>query len=679
MPPHEETVVPPASWGEERSSNVGVVKETSRQYNNYRTNDDNVAMVVEASFTDDKETTETTTPITAEDRDVTNNSLPKIGSDFVTGLRSADRASENRAQDVRTSTGTNGCNEETDGQVLSTTHSPRGIERSISILRSRVQARVEERKRRNQEEQARAAEAASNAAAEAQARALSVLESTAAEASVESLRASKISITVVREGVTTVYGLGIGEGDADGHDGGKTNHQKTRPKKQLTIDVLDGDGILHNAPLQVGDVLKTVNNKVVTEYREAIVYMLSLEGPVTMTVETPNGNSHVVHAYGRKPAPETKVGVQFQVLRHGEHSLLQVHGTDNDGLLAHSVLSPGDLVLAINGTAATHMSPDEATELVESSSVDAVSIVAMDPKAVSDAFVCQTRSQRWLRQAKRAGIAVGGGAMVGVGLVLVPSLGPVGEILIIGGVSVLGTEFEGPKRVVRSARDSLERVVGRSGDDSAATPTLAAIENDCNPDGSTAKGCRQKVSESQTPPRAKGVNETNEDDVTADDHTADGCESSDSEDPPIADHEKQTHGESANNVVTMRNRFKSFGRNYVLPLLDHVVGDREEHRKEGCGTNQEYVCEDPIAEEKNLQFQEKDEANSIKVDAAADGTAQGRNAVDTRYPLPQRLDENVSNLTAETSHEELALMEEAMDDFQKLDHDGVSSPPQRIV
>ena len=54
----------------------------------------------------------------------------------------------------------------------------------------------------------------------------------------------------------------------------------------------------------------------------------------------------------------------------------------------------------------------------------------------------------------------------------------------MGGVSVLGTEFEAPKRVMRSARDSLERAVGRK----AAAPTPIADEGSSSSSSSTNSG-----------------------------------------------------------------------------------------------------------------------------------------------------------------------------------------------
>ena len=124
--------------------------------------------------------------------------------------------------------------------------------------------------------------------------------------------------------------------------------------------------------------------------------------------------------------------------------------------------------------------------------------------------------------------------MVGVGLVFIPTLPPpFGEVLIVGGVSVLGTEFEGPKRVMRSARDSVARAVGPGEEEVAA----AAADDD-----SVVAGT-----------------------VTTAAASEDG-----------QDGEQEAASAAAKPKKTMGTRFKNFGRNHVLPFLDQVVGDKKE-------------------------------------------------------------------------------------------------------
>ncbi len=135
-------------------------------------------------------------------------------------------------------------------------------------------------------------------------------------------------------------------------------------------------------------------------------------------------------------------------------------------------------------------------------------------------------------------------------MIFIPTLPPpFGEVLIVGGVSVLGTEFEGPKRVMRSARDSLERAVGRE------------LERD-------------KPAE--------------EDDTL----TTSEAESTGSPDSLETD-KPQTP------KTTIGDRFKNFGRRHVLPFLDQVVGDRTEVKEENPTTNEESMGDEAKVDEPN--------------------------------------------------------------------------------
>lgn len=66
---------------------------------------------------------------------------------------------------------------------------------------------------------------------------------------------------------------------------------------------------------------------------------------------------------------------------------------------------------------------------------------------------------------RKAGVAVGGGALMTVGAVLmVTPLHPVGHAMAIGGGLALGTEFEAPRRVAQSARKRLSKLRGKQED-----------------------------------------------------------------------------------------------------------------------------------------------------------------------------------------------------------------------
>ena len=102
-------------------------------------------------------------------------------------------------------------------------------------------------------------------------------------------------------------------------------------------------------------------------------------------------------------------------------SFLQINYLDPNGLLSHSVLNQGDMVLFINGISMEDTTPEDAASLVQNSKDGFVNIVALNPKLLKLYSQEQeeqlqigektNRFQRWMKHAKRAGVAVGGGAM----------------------------------------------------------------------------------------------------------------------------------------------------------------------------------------------------------------------------------------------------------------------------
>lgn len=152
--------------------------------------------------------------------------------------------------------------------------------------------------------------------------------------------------------------------------------------------------------------------------------------------------------------------------------------------------------------------------------------------------------------------------MVGVGLIFIPTLPPpFGEVLIVGGVSVLGTEFEGPKRVMKSARDSLERAVGRDNEPEKIT------------EGDTEPNSPEPETDTETESIVEG----------------EALESDKSQQPT-----------TTNKKTTMGDRFKSFGRRHVLPFLDQVVGDRNEvHNKTNSVANDSSAASAEVVNDSN--------------------------------------------------------------------------------
>ena len=187
---------------------------------------------------------------------------------------------------------------------------------------------------------------------------------------------------------------------------------------------------------------------------------------------------------------------------------------------------------------------------------------------------------------------------------------PFGEVLVVGGVSVLGTEFEAPKRVARSARNALQNAVG-NGEKTVSAEVLKQMESvSSNDDGNIADGSvgpgDDNVGESEHD--CKDENPTESEKVVLRDsfltvigHHQTGM--------PIVSGDETEPSDEATNVVDCwsqanidanienmysgnehdmpssptgtRHFLKNVGRNVVLPFLDHVVGDGKQGESQG--------------------------------------------------------------------------------------------------
>ena len=168
--------------------------------------------------------------------------------------------------------------------------------------------------------------------------------------------------------------------------------------------------------------------------------------PVTSIVETPQGNHNLVQAMVRKPSSDQNLGIGFYIpaepvevkpvevkpLENGENDptatsepiqppvsndasskiandptskLLRINNIDANGLLSHSALRQGDLVMAIAATPCSQMTADEASALLHQSD-DSVTITAMKPPSQAS-----SRTHWWLRQVRRVGVAIRGGTV----------------------------------------------------------------------------------------------------------------------------------------------------------------------------------------------------------------------------------------------------------------------------
>lgn len=77
----------------------------------------------------------------------------------------------------------------------------------------------------------------------------------------------------------------------------------------------------------------------------------------------------------------------------------------------------------------------------------------------SDKSTLDRKGSSVAKVAKKSAVAVGGGALIGVGVVMIPTLPPpFASIAMLGGYALLGTEFKGPRKVVKNARDKMRKI-----------------------------------------------------------------------------------------------------------------------------------------------------------------------------------------------------------------------------
>ena len=110
----------------------------------------------------------------------------------------------------------------------------------------------------------------------------------------------------------------------------------------------------------------------------------------------------------------------------------------------------GDIVVGINEFIASNLSPQDATSFIHD--------ILSSPKTchLSISTIASTRltgSTRW-DKIRKAAVTAGGGTLVASGaMLMVTPLHPVGHAMALGGMGMLGTECEAPKKALNSVKE----------------------------------------------------------------------------------------------------------------------------------------------------------------------------------------------------------------------------------
>ena len=191
----------------------------------------------------------------------------------------------------------------------------------------------------------------------------------------------------------------------------------------------------------------------------------------------------------------------------------------------------------------------------------------------------------------------------------------------MGGVSVLGTEFEGPKRVFRNARNSLENAIGRHGDEELAIEQqLKQIESvaiDIDRYNS-ANDVKEKVilRDSFFTNVGGGIDDkTSAGAADINDCWTDANIQANIDNMYIS---KEPRDLSPSPSPT-KSFLKSIGRNVVLPFLDQVVGDRKKlENLEDFEPKRSDEEDSKILEARKIEFKTNAEEEEIIKDDSED-------------------------------------------------------------
>ncbi|KAL7559905.1 hypothetical protein ACA910_007273 [Epithemia clementina (nom. ined.)] len=251
----------------------------------------------------------------------------------------------------------------------------------------------------------------------------------------------------------------------------------------VIVGFLPESSLIHFNFFLEGDVLKEVNfcecrNLTVQDIQELLDQ--SGGGLITLSATRPTGDPTQVQAtaitlHGSVPimdVEETEMitGLEFE-RSTTDRELCKVSQKSVEGYLGQSVLEPGDEVLWMNGIDCFDTTPQDL-------------MLLLNAKFMGADYICiqARRKPKW--SVRRAAVAAAGGSMVSVGAAIMATpLHPVGHALAIGGVGVLSTEFEGPRRAVESAKQRLQfksNTSNKTSDDKTTDSSTAMTDGDGN-------------------------------------------------------------------------------------------------------------------------------------------------------------------------------------------------------
>lgn len=237
----------------------------------------------------------------------------------------------------------------------------------------------------------------------------------------------------------------------------------------------------------------------------------------------------------------------------------------------------------------------------------------------SDKSTLDRKGSSVAKVAKKSAVAVGGGALIGVGVVMIPTLPPpFASIAMLGGYALLGTEFKGPRKVVKNARDKMRKIGNDNGGD---------------------EGHEAKEGESPSEIEKEFTNGENEKMLDS----------------------SIKKGKKKNPVKSVQKKVQKLSKKYVLPVLERA-----------CEVYEKFEDKDQVAKEEGFEIvkeEEGEEATVAKESEEKNDEIKEDNAGTNAQSEQQEEDASVQE-EAEAENEEFV---DAKEDWIDVDEDATAT------
>lgn len=238
----------------------------------------------------------------------------------------------------------------------------------------------------------------------------------------------------------------------------------------------------------------------------------------------------------------------------------------------------------------------------------------------SDKSTLDRKGSSVAKVAKKSAVAVGGGALIGVGVVMIPTLPPpFASIAMLGGYALLGTEFKGPRKVVKNARDKMRKIGNDNGGD---------------------EGHEAKEGESPSEIEKEFTNGENE---------------------KMLDSSIKKGKKKKNPVKSVQKKVQKLSKKYVLPVLERA-----------CEVYEKFEDKDQVAKEEGFEIVKEEEGEEATVDKESEeknDEIKEDNAGTNAQSEQQEEDASVQE-EAEAENEEFV---DAKEDWIDVDEDATAT------